>query len=480
MVVDIQTPLHDEAIERAVIGTCLHSPNSLATAIDYIGDKTVFYTQKAVCLWEAMRSVKADGREVDMLTVSQKIRALGYSATVPASEIMSMGNEATVMSVESEKNLISQVSILLEYYIKRCLNADGIDLLRKTSDDKSDALDVLRDIRIKIKDLEDSIGRAKIVDIAKDTQRVVDDIMAVALSGKRPSGLVMTGFRDLDEKYGGANNGDFIIVGARPAMGKTSFALCWARNIAKTGHIAGVISIEMPTEQLVTRLLSIEAGLHNDRLQKQAHLMTKQEIERLGIAGNKVATMPLRIVDDPSVNVSKMRGIVKSFKEMGAKIVFIDYLQIMRPEGKAQASSDTKFLDDLTRDLKQTAREFQIPIVALAQLSRSVEESADKRPSLNHLRMSGQIEANADVVMFLYRPEYYRLDMPHDLNVGADSYGKGIVIIAKNRNGGVGDVVLDFIKETTEFRDVGFRDISNKIPDTYYEPQSNYDDETPF
>jgi len=190
--------------------------------------------------------------------------------------------------------------------------------------------------------------------------------------------------------------------------------------------------------------------------------------------------MPLRIVDDPSVNISKMRGIVKSFKEMGAKIVFIDYLQIMRPEGKAQATSDTKFLDDLTRDLKQTAREFQIPIVALAQLSRSVEESADKRPSLNHLRMSGQIEANADVVMFLYRPEYYRLDMPHDLNVGADSYGKGIVIIAKNRNGGVGDVVLDFIKETTEFRDVGFRDINNKIPNTYYEPQSNYDDETPF
>lgn len=454
--VEAKLPPHDADLELAVLGSCISMTEVLATALDYIGKKNIFYVPKHQSIWTAIRSVVADERGVDLLTVTQKARALKFD-DVSALDIVNCVNKTT-----SEQNVISHIFILIEYWVKRELQSMSAATLQLAFDEGTDALQLLHDTRIRIKDVEDSIGRAKISDIAKDTDRVVKDIITVAMSGRKPTGLVMTGFKELDELYGGANNGDFIVVGARPAMGKTSFALCWARNVAKSGSIAGVISIEMPTEQLVTRLLSIEAGLNNHRLQKEAHLMTKQEMDRLSAAGEKVSKMTLRIVDDPSVNVSKMRGIVKSFKELGAKIVLIDYLQIMRPEGKAQASNDTKFLDDLTRDLKQAAREFQIPIIALSQLSRSVEDSADKRPTLNHLRMSGQIEANADTVMFLYRPEYYKLEMPNDLG-GGDSRGKGVVIIAKNRNGAVGDVVLDFVKETTEFRSVGFNDSYEKV-----------------
>jgi replicative DNA helicase len=468
-------PLHDADLEESTLGACLLEKEALETAIDFIGNKKIFYSPKHVAIWDAILAVRADEREVDMLTVSQKLRAM--NTTVSASEVMQMTNKVT-----SSANMVSHIFILIEYWIKRMLTDISGEVAMQSTDDTVDALELLHGLRVKVKDIEDSIGRAKVVDIAKNTDRVVKDILEVAYSGKKPKGLVLTGFKELDEMYGGSNNGDFIIIGARPAMGKTSFAMCWARNIAKAGFPVGFISIEMPTEQLVTRLLSIESGINNDRLQKQAYLMTKQELERLEIAGIKVGSLPLKVVDDPSVNASKMRSLVKSFKELGARMVFIDYLQIMRPEGKAQAANDTKFLDDLTRDLKQAAREFQIPIVALSQLSRSVEESGDKRPTLNHLRMSGQIEANADTVMFLYRPEYYKLSMPSDLNVGENSFNKAVIIIAKNRNGAVGDVVLDFIKDTTEFRSLNDTSWKVNIPDTDYKhdyPDVNGED-APF
>jgi replicative DNA helicase len=468
-------PLYDEQIERSVLGCCISSLNMLDTAIDFIGGKQVFYIEKHIYAWEAILAVKSDERSVDMLTVSQKIRAMQKSNLVSPFDLMQMVQDITG---ESERNLVSHLLLLVEYWVKREIANISLDYQLKATQEDTDALEILHNLRVSVKDIEDSIGRAKIVDIAKNTEKVVKDILTVAYSGKKPKGLVPTGFKELDELYGGSNEGDFIVIGARPAMGKTSFAMCWAKNIANSGLPVGFISIEMPTEQLVTRLLSIESGIDNDRLQKQAYLMTKDELDRLEVAGKRVGMMPIKIVDDPSVNSTKMRVLVKTFKELGAKMVFIDYLQIMRPEGKAQSANDTKFLDDLTRDLKGAAREFQIPIVALSQLSRGVEDSSDKRPTLNHLRMSGQIEANADAVMFLYRPEYYRLDMPNDLG-GGNSFNKAVVIIAKNRNGGVGDVVLDFIKQNTEFRGVGDRSWVDKIPsNNYYEPSS--DDDAPF
>jgi len=259
-----------------------------------------------------------------------------------------------------------------------------------------------------------------------------------AVSGLR------TGFDDLDALLAGLHNSDLVIVAARPAMGKTSFVLSLAQNVAiDHKHPVAFFSLEMSKEQLVMRMLCSEARVDNHRMRRG--IVQKFEWSNLTRAANLLTGAPIFIDDTPGLSVLEMRAKARRLKmERGLRLVIVDYLQLMQAPGRSENRQQE--ISQISRSLKALAKELDVPVIALSQLSRAVEtRSANKRPMLSDLRESGAIEQDADVVLFLYREEVYDRDCAEDLK------GVAEVIIGKQRNGPMGDIKLKFFHEYTRF-----------------------------
>ena len=396
-----------------------------------------FYHSEYRAIYQAMVQINAEGRPVDLVTVIERLRTMNVPPEICSLEFMKevADSEATAANAKhyakiiKEKSLLRRVIKVNETITEECY----------AGRESSDA--ILEETEKQLFKLLQSRGAEDITPI-KDV--VMDAINRIEAASKQSGSVtgIPTGFTDLDYRTAGLQPSDMILVAARPSMGKTAFALNLAAYAACKKHITTVIfSLEMSKVQLVNRFLSMESGVSAQNL--RTGNLTEGEWENLVEGASIIGNSGLVIDDTPGISISDLRSKCRKIKlehdDLG--LIIIDYIQLMTSSSKSESRQQE--VSEISRSLKALARELNVPVIALSQLSRAVEQRPDHRPMLSDLRESGAIEQDADVVMFLYRDEYYKKD--------TDKPGVAEVIIAKQRNGPVGTVELAWIGDKQRF-----------------------------
>jgi replicative DNA helicase len=437
-------------LEQAVLGALMVDNESLSDAIDSL-QAEYFYAPKHQKIFEAIVNLFNNTQPVDILTVSEELKRLEMFKEIGGLAYIS---ELT-NNVSSSSNTEFHARIIAEKFIKRSL----INISRKISndafDDSVDIFDLLND------------AEANLFTVTEGTLRKSYDKMSSLIKGalenieilrNKEDGLsgVPSGFTNVDRVTSGWQQSDLVIVAARPGMGKTAFALTMARNIAIDHNTPiGFFSLEMSSEQLVNRLIASEAELGASKLRKGD--LANHEMVQLHEKIKHLSEAPIFIDDTPALSIFELRAKARRLvKNHGVKIIMIDYLQLMTAGGNA--GNREQEISTISRSLKGIAKELKIPVIALSQVNRGVESRTgvgSKRPMLSDLRESGAIEQDADIVTFIYRPEYYKI---YEWDNGDDSRGQGELIIAKHRNGSLKNVRLKFTGEFAKFADLSYFD----------------------
>ena len=437
-------------LEQAVLGALMIDNESLSDAIDSL-QAEYFYAPKHQKIFEAIVNLFNNTQPVDILTVSEELKRLEMFKKIGGLAYIS---ELT-NNVSSSSNTEFHARIIAEKFIKRSL----INISRKISndafDDSVDIFDLLND------------AEANLFTVTEGTLRKSYDKMSSLIKGalenieilrNKEDGLsgVPSGFTNVDRVTSGWQQSDLVIVAARPGMGKTAFALTMARNIAVDHNTPiGFFSLEMSSEQLVNRLIASEAELGASKLRKGD--LADHEMVQLHEKIKHLSEAPIFIDDTPGLSIFELRAKARRLvKNHGVGIIMIDYLQLMTAGGNA--GNREQEISTISRSLKGIAKELKIPVIALSQVNRGVESRTgvgSKRPMLSDLRESGAIEQDADIVTFIYRPEYYKI---YEWDNGDDSRGQGELIIAKHRNGSLKNVRLKFTGEFAKFTDLDYFD----------------------
>ena len=347
-----------------------------------------------------------------------------------------IGGVVTAAHIDVHAKIIKEKSIL------RRLGDVGTKIVEMSYDGYEDVdtiLDKAEGLIFKISENKESKDVISIKDAMTEEFMRLEEVF----NNKGAATGISSGFANFDEKTSGFNPSDLVILAARPSMGKTAFALNLALNAAmKGGKSVLIFSLEMSSSQLLQRLLAVQSGIGLQKIRNG--FLEEEEWGRLGIASGQLAESHINIADVPNVNVLEIRAMARRLKAMNKlDMIVIDYLQLIK--GTGRGDNRQQEISDISRSLKGIARELNIPIIALSQLSRAPEQRADRRPMLSDLRESGAIEQDADMVVFLYRDDYY--------NEESDERGITEVIIGKQRNGPVGTVKLRFFHEITKFAD---------------------------
>lgn len=441
-------PPHSEEAERAVLGAILVDQRALPRVIDIL-EPSSFYSTAHRRIYETMISMFERNIPIDMVSLTEELRRMDLLEKVGGTFFIA----ELSTQVASAANVEYHARIVQEYELKRRLLEVARDILQRAADPTTDALEEIDYAEVEIfKIAEKRLGRdyQSMKRLARDT---FETLLHLADRDKHPEGLtgIPTGYTKLDELLGGLQKSDLIIIAARPSMGKTALALSIARNIAVDSNIpVGFFSLEMSAAQLVLRLLSAEVKIsaHHLRTGKISEDAIPQIARHIGT----LAEAPIYIDDSASLSIMELRAKARRLKaEKDVGIIFVDYLQLLHGP---RAESREREISLISRSLKQIAKELDIPVIAISQLNRSVESRSDKRPLLSDLRESGSIEQDADVVIFVYRPEYYEIATYDD---GTPTEGTAEVIIGKQRNGPVGSVRLAFLKEYARFENLAFQ-----------------------
>jgi replicative DNA helicase len=429
-------------LEQAVLGAMMLEKNAVTETIDILSQES-FYDPKHQYIFGVIKDLFGTSKPIDILTVIDKLKRNG--------ELEAAGGAAYVSQLTSRVASTAHVEfharIISEKHIKRELIRMCTEVMRDAFDDTNDVFDVLNKAEGDLfKIAENNMGKA--VDVMQNVVReAIEEIEAAAQNSDGISGIP-TGFFALDKITAGWQRSDMIVIAARPAMGKTAFVLSMARNTA-VDHNQGVaiFSLEMSSVQLVKRLIASETRLPAEKLRKGD--LRDDEFQQLHSRISKLATAPLYIDDTPGISIFDLRAKCRRLKmQYDIQVVIIDYLQLMTAGGKTQGNREQE-ISSISRSIKEIAKELNVPMIALSQLSRSVEQrGGDKRPVLSDLRESGAIEQDADIVSFIYRPEYYGFMQDEDGNSNA---GVGEIIIAKHRNGALDSVRLRFIGQYARF-----------------------------
>tara|TARA_B100001758_G_C18416716_1_gene620653 strand:+ start:1817 stop:3301 length:1485 start_codon:yes stop_codon:yes gene_type:complete len=451
----IEGKLQPQAIEleQAVLGALMIDNESLSETIDSLKSE-YFYAPKHQQIFQAITNLFNNTQPVDILTVSEELKRLeSFDNVGGLSYISELTN-----NVASSSNTEFHARIIAEKFIKRSL----INISRKISTDAfDDAIDIF--------DLLNN-AEADLFTVTEGTLRKSYDKMSTLIKGaldnieilrNKEDGLsgVPSGFTNLDRVTSGWQKSDLVICAARPGMGKTAFALSMARNIAVNHNTPiGFFSLEMSSEQLVNRLIASEAELGASKLRKGD--LADHEMVQLHEKIKHLSEAPIFIDDTPGLTVFELRAKARRLvKNHAVGIIMIDYLQLMHAGGNP--GNREQEISTISRSLKGIAKELQIPVIALSQVNRGVENRTgvgSKRPMLSDLRESGAIEQDADIVTFIYRPEYYKI---YEWDNGDDSRGQGELIIAKHRNGSLKNVRLKFTAEFAKFSDLDYFDGSD-------------------
>jgi len=457
-------------IEKIILGEIILEPKCADIAMDWIADKQNFFTDPHVSVaWWAVTELKREDRHIDIVTVNAKCRTSPNEiGAAMAFQLAQMTNR-----VASSKNIKTHLLLLTDNWIRRTATEAAELMLARTQSEKSDVFEVVAQIERSILELNRQIFPVVQKEIGTLLSDIVHKIVTSADTGVT-SGC-SSGFRDFDNIHGAFMPGTLSIVAGRPAMGKTSFVMNIARNISKRGVLVLVFSIEMSAEELACRLLSMETEIPNNYIYRNPERLELHEKQRIGSMADGLKKATIKIIDEGRQTMSSIRNTAKRYAQDG-KIgcIIIDYLQIITPDTKEHQQNDVKFYADTTRDIKILAKGIGVPVVLLSQLSRANEHLSDKRPTLNTLRGSGGIEENADSVTFVYRPSYYEADKP--------AVEDCFAIVAKNRNGAIGDVPLRFIPKYTKFTDANaYEDNFNPTinPSMLYNARESTHD-TPF
>ena len=428
---------HAPEAERSIIGAMMFEREAIETAREYItGDD--FYDRQLGVYFDTIVELYNSGRDVDPVTVQERIKTKNLPAEYTSAEYISELVRGSYLSATAK----SYAKEVQDHAVRRRL-IHVADVMAADCYSGAKDVDALLDNAEKsIFDVTKRFNRGEYIPIS---QIVVDALHKIAEAGKTRSNVtgVPTGFSDLDYSTAGFQPSDLILVAARPSMGKSAFALSLVRYMTVNCKLhAAFFSLEMSKEQLVNRLFSMESSVGMQEL--RTGNLSDAEWERLVQGADILGESNLIIDETPGISVSELRSKCRKYKaEQGLDIVFIDYLQLMSASRGKAAESRQQEISAISRSLKQIARELNVPVVALSQLSRAVEARSDHRPMLSDLRESGAIEQDADVVMFLYREEYYVKD--------TERQGVTEVIIAKQRNGPLGTQYLRFLKENTRF-----------------------------
>lgn len=454
------TPLYSYEAEMSTLGSMLLSERA-AEEIVTILDEMDFYRPAHRMIFKAMKQLTQNNKPIDMLTLRDELSARGNMADVGGEDYLLEIAEY----VPSPANSNYYAQIVLDKSTLRRLEDAGQRIRGVVHDPDAGSVDDKVD---KAEQLVFEVGRKSlgkyfqhVRGLAKEFFVDVDNIIE---SGTPLSGLKV-GFWDLDRLTTGFYPGDFVIIGARPAMGKTSLALDMVVNVAqklvreeKEGSIA-VFSLEMGAIQLVRRMASMISGVSASVL-RQDKPITDRQYKLLADACDELYSLPIYIDDASDVTPLEMRGKCRRLKaERGLSMVVIDYLQLMK--GGRRTENRVQEISEIARACKSMAKELEVPVIALSQLSRAVENRDDKRPQLSDIRESGSIEAEADLVMLLYRDSYYKAKEEHRPETeNFDDVQSAEVIIAKHRNGPTGKVILGFQPAFARFRNSqegGFR-----------------------
>ncbi len=427
---------HSLEAEQSVIGSMIMDREAITVASELIcGDD--FYGKQYGILFDTMVELNDEGKPVDLVTLQDRLREKDVPPETCSLEFI--GNLVT--AVPTSANIKYYAGIVAEKATLRRLIRLNEEIANTCYAGKENLEVILEDTEKRVFELVQKRNTGDFVPIRQVVMNAMDKIEKASKSDGNVTGIA-TGFIDLDYRTAGMQPSDLILIAARPSMGKTAFVLNIAQHIAfKLNQTVAIFSLEMSKEQLVNRLFSLESRVDSQHL--RTGNLSDAEWEKLIESAGVIGKSNLIIDDTPGISISELRSKCRKYKlEHDLKIIIIDYLQLMSGSGRGSDSRQQE-ISDISRSLKALARELNVPVVALSQLSRAVEQRPDHRPMLSDLRESGAIEQDADVVMFIYRDDYYNKD--------TDKKGIAEIIIAKQRNGPIGTIELVWLPDYTKF-----------------------------
>ncbi len=426
---------HSIEAEQSVIGSMLLDREAVVVASEILhGDD--FYSKQYGIIFDAMVELNTEGKPVDLIMLQDKLREKDVPPEVSSLEFM----KDLLVVVPTSANIKQYANIVYEKATLRRLIRLNEEIASNCYAGKESLEYILDDTEKRTFEICQHRNTDEFVPIR---QVVANAMQKIELASKTQGSVtgVATGFIDLDYRTAGMQPSDLVLIAARPSMGKTAFVLNIAQHVAFKLHKAvAVFSLEMSKEQLVNRLFSLESKVSGQSI--RTGQLTDSDWEKLAETAGVIGQSNLMIDDTPGITVAELRSKCRKFKlERGLDMIIIDYLQLMTGSGRIESRQQE--ISEISRSLKAIARELNVPVLALSQLSRAVEQRPDHRPMLSDLRESGAIEQDADVVMFIYRDDYY--------NKETEKPGVAEIIIAKQRNGPIGTVELAWLADYTKF-----------------------------
>ncbi len=431
-------------LEKVVLGALMIDGKGVDEVIDLL-TPDVFYTKAHQFIFDAIDKLFKSGSPVDLLTVSAQLRK--------DEKIEAAGGDHYLVQlsqlVSSTAHIEFHARIIQQKFIQRSLIKLSTEIIQDSYEESTDVFDLLDKAESKLYEVTQGNIRKSTetaMDLVKQAKQRIEDIAnRDGLSG------VPTGFTDLDKLTSGWQPSDLIIIAARPGMGKTAFTLSMARNIAVGSNLpVAFFSLEMSSVQLITRLISSETGLSSEKL--RTGKLEPFEWEQLNVKVKDLEQAPIFIDDTPSLSIFDLRAKCRRLaSQHGIKLIMIDYLQLMTAQTNAKGGNREQEISTISRNLKALAKELSVPVIALSQLSRAVEtRGGSKRPLLSDLRESGAIEQDADIVSFIYRPEYYNLEEWDD-DDRSPTANQAEFIVAKHRNGATDSIRMKFLGQFGKF-----------------------------
>lgn len=426
---------HNVEAEQSVIGSMIMDRDAIITASEIVTGEDFYQHQNGI-LYDAMIELYGEGMPVDLVTLQNKLKEKDLPPELASIEFI----RDLVSVVPTSANVKYYASIVKEKAVLRRLIKITDQISSQCYLNKESVETILENTEKQIFDIIQNRNTGDFVSIQDIVIQSIESIEAAARNHGSVTGIA-TGFYDLDYKTAGLQPSDLILIAARPSMGKTAFVLNIAEHVALKLHITtAIFSLEMSKDQLVKRILSMNSKVDSQAIRTGS--LQDDDWIKLVESAKLVGNSNMIIDDTPGITISELRSKCRKFKlEQNLGLVIIDYLQLM--SGSKKSESRQQEISEISRSLKALAREIHVPVIALSQLSRAVEQRPDKRPMLSDLRESGAIEQDADVVMFIYRDEYYNKD--------SEKTGVSEIIIGKQRNGPTGTVELAWLSQYTKF-----------------------------
>ena len=431
----------DSSLEEIVLGSILLDKYAIDKIISEF-TPNLFFSFKNKDIATSIISLYKQSQPIDLVTLCKELKKIEKLEKIGGASYLSQ----LTTKVSSASNIEYHVKILQEEALKRSLITIGTKAINKSLDPTEDVFDVFNETQGELDNALKNVVNYEI----KSAGEIHDDILRKSfamLDTKQKSG-VATGLNALDNVTNGWQESDLIIIAGRPAMGKTAVAISMLMHPSlELNNAVAIFSLEMSNEQLVSRMQSLLSGINVSKIVKKQ--LTNNEITQISSKAGGLNKSKIFVDDTPNISLLDLKGKARKLKkEHDIKLLVIDYLQLMRSGLKI--SNREQEIAEISRGLKGLAKELNIPVIALSQLSRSVESRSDKKPMLQDLRESGQIEQDADMVLFCYRPEYYHIDQYEVDGRTFEAHGLFMLIIAKHRNGELGEIPLRFIHEQTK------------------------------